>query len=198
MDDDRRDSATSNCSTPRLSRTDSLMSIGSFRPSLVWLYDHIRPDDKESLVKDDLKPLLGSDVDSTQLDEAFDNLDIDGDGQISLDEFIGGFTKFWKDAPHKPDKFPSLPTSKVVHYESEQAQNPSEKLQDCLSVLSSHNRSDIISCCSFNITSVYVYRSSIENLWTNLNESNPDLLPDFEEFVSELASEIQTAQRALT
>ena len=40
-------------------------------------------------------------------------------------------------------------------------------------------------------------RHSIETLWKNLRETNPELLVDFEDFVSEIAEEVQGAQRAL-
>ncbi len=41
------------------------------------------------------------------------------------------------------------------------------------------------------------HRHSIEHLWASLSEQNPDLLNDFEEFVAEVAGEVQVAQRAL-
>ena len=40
-------------------------------------------------------------------------------------------------------------------------------------------------------------RHSIEALWRSLNDSNPELLVDFEDFVAEIAGEVQGAQRAL-
>ena len=85
-----------------LSPSDSMISLGSFRPSLVWLFNHIRREDQENLTKEDLRLLLGATVDNSQLDEAFVNLDMDGDGEISLDEFLAGFARFWKEAPHTP------------------------------------------------------------------------------------------------
>ncbi len=126
-------------------RSDSTVSIGAFRPSLVWLFNHIRRDEADSLSKEDLQGLLGATVDSTELDEAFDRLDLDKDGEISLDEFLTGFAKFWKEAPHTPG-FDSLPTFslpdtvKEVHYECTTSQEPSHRLNECLSTLSSHNR----------------------------------------------------------
>ena len=43
----------------------------------------------------------------------------------------------------------------------------------------------------------FTCRHSIEHLWSSLSEQNPNLLSDFEEFVAEVASEVQVAQRAL-
>lgn len=40
-------------------------------------------------------------------------------------------------------------------------------------------------------------RHSMEQLWRSLKEANPELLSDFEEFVAEVASEVEGAQRAL-
>ncbi len=37
----------------------------------------------------------------------------------------------------------------------------------------------------------------MEHLWKSLREANPELLSDFEEFVAEVASEVEGAQRAL-
>ena len=44
---------------------------------------------------------------------------------------------------------------------------------------------------------VFVLRNSMEHMWVALHEANPDLLGDFEEFVAEVASEVEGAQRAL-
>ena len=148
-----------------LSPTDSCVSISSFRPSLVWLFNHIRREGTENLTKEDLRQLLGATVDNVQLNEAFLHLDLDGDGEISLDEFIGGFARFWKEAPHTPGyeklrfSFPSHSSSGVTgggggggraeeHYEGEGGENhyhgeeeePSEEFKTSLIQLSSHNR----------------------------------------------------------
>lgn len=37
----------------------------------------------------------------------------------------------------------------------------------------------------------------MENLWEALQDANPELLGDFEDFVAEVASEVEGAQRAL-
>lgn len=156
---------------PPLSPTDSCVSISSFRPSLVWLFNHIRREGRENLTKEDLRQLLGASVDNAQLNEAFLHLDIDGDGEISLDEFIGGFARFWKEAPHTPGyeklrfSFPSHSVSSSTgvterggggerreeHYEGEGGENhyhddeeePSDEFKRSLILLSSHNRLDV-------------------------------------------------------
>lgn len=139
------DHKSSKSNVPLLSRSDSCMSIGAFRPSLAWLFNHVRREDQENLSKEDLKHLLGATVNSAQLDEAFENLDLDKDGEISLDEFIAGFAKFWKEAPHTPGAenmsflFPTGSKCGVDHYES-QEMAPSPRLKECLTTLSSHNR----------------------------------------------------------
>ena len=149
-----------------LSPSDSVISLGSFRPSLVWLFNHIRREDQENLTKEDLGLLLGASLDNSQLDEAFTNLDVDGDGEISLDEFLAGFTRFWQEAPNTPGyeskafTFNSLPRRKrrmqedyyetaslqqVVNgagrdYAGTTEQGPTEEFMKSLVVLSSHNR----------------------------------------------------------
>ena len=40
-------------------------------------------------------------------------------------------------------------------------------------------------------------RQSIEALWYSLADTNPELMGDFEEFVGEIANEVEVAQRAL-
>lgn len=152
---------------PPLSPTDSCVSISSFRPSLVWLFNHIRQEGRENLSKEDLRQLLGASVDNAQLNEAFMHLDLDGDGEISLDEFLGGFAKFWKEAPHTPGyeklrfSFPShsSPSRSGVmeerggrreeryegeggenHYHDDNEEEPSDEFKRSLILLSSHNR----------------------------------------------------------
>ena len=161
---DRSGSVSSGVGHAPLSPTDSCVSISSFRPSLVWLFNHIRHEGHENLVKEDLRKLLGASVDNTQLNEAFSHLDVDGDGEISLDEFIGGFARFWKEAPHTPGyeklrfSFPANPPGRLEehppgrleeHYEGEgggenhfheEEEEPSDEFKRSLVQLSSHNR----------------------------------------------------------
>lgn len=153
---DRSGSVSSGMGHTPLSPTDSCVSIGSFRPSLVWLFNHIRHEGRENLIKEDLRQLLGASVDNAQLNEAFDHLDVDGDGEISLDEFIGGFARFWKEAPHTPGyeklrfAFPTHPPGRLEeHYEGEgggenhlheEEEEPSEEFKRSLVQLSSHNK----------------------------------------------------------
>ena len=88
-----------------LSPADSVTSIGSTRaPLLSVMFHHIRRDNQDSLTKEDLRRLLDVDMDNEQLDEAFENLDVDGDGRVSQDEFLGGFARFLLEAPTTPGK----------------------------------------------------------------------------------------------
>ena len=89
-----------------LSPTDSVASsIGSSHgPLLMWVFKHIRRENQDSLTKEDLRRLLDVDIDNEQLDEAFENLDMDGDGRVSLDEFLSGFARFLREAPTTPGK----------------------------------------------------------------------------------------------
>ena len=41
------------------------------------------------------------------------------------------------------------------------------------------------------------YRESIEQLWVRLNDSNPELVSDFEEFICDMSTEVDSAQKAL-
>ena len=40
-------------------------------------------------------------------------------------------------------------------------------------------------------------RKSIEQLWRSLKLSNPELVGDFEEFISDMSTEVESAQKAL-
>ena len=94
-----------------ISPTDSIASIGtSHGPLLMAVFKHIRRENQDSLTKEDLRKLLGVDIDSEQLDEAFENLDMDGDGRVSLNEFLSGFARFLYEAPPTPgrDRHPLL------------------------------------------------------------------------------------------
>ena len=144
---------------PPLNPTDSLSSI---RPPLIWLFNHIRQEGKTSLYKEDLQKLVGPQVDPVQLNQAFENLDADGDGEVSQEEFIAGFARFWKETPDTPGiekKYdfsfsPShmlggrrqrLPSEEHFEYDGDQmceddAVEPNEQFQRTLHVLSSHNR----------------------------------------------------------
>jgi hypothetical protein len=184
------------------------------------MFEHIRRENQDSLTKEDLRKLLEVDIDNEQLDEAFENLDTDGDGRVSLDEFLSGFARFLREAPTTPghDRHPdfallrasgghgepvvrlrasgkkrggSARRSLVVEECYESADNgadqvnggpavrPSEDFAQSLVTLSSHNR------------------HSIASLWRNLADTNPELLADLEDFVGEVAHEVEGAQRAL-
>lgn len=153
---------------PPLKSSDSTTSLGSARHPLVWLFNHFRQEGKASLCKDDLQRLVGPQVDPGQLDQAFDNLDADRDGQVSMDEFIAGFARFWRETPdtpsHKKYDFNfspshslssslntsslftsrSLPSEEHYEYGGEEEGGeeggPDEQFQRTLCVLSSHNR----------------------------------------------------------
>ena len=88
-----------------LSPTDSVTSIGSSHgPLLTWMFKHIQRENQGFLTKEDLRRLLGVDINNEQLDEAFENLDTDGDGRVSLEEFLAGFARFLREAPTTPGK----------------------------------------------------------------------------------------------
>ncbi len=164
----RRQASTSSLDSlgsPKLPHLIPSDSLGSMRPSLVWLFDHIRESDEGNLTKNDLKRLLGSQMNSSQLDQAFENLDTNRDGEISLEEFIAGFAKFWKEAPHTPSSLGEqqmfafspahfmgplrqrLQMEEHYEYRGDEEENeekkkssPSAHFQSMLSALSSHNR----------------------------------------------------------
>ena len=132
-----------------ISPSDSVISIGQFRPSLVWLFNHIRQEDRDALTKDDLRELLGASVDSVQLDLAFQHLDTNRSGEISLDEFLGGFAQFLKEAPHtpRPPHYVNFTRPRRRRLETEEffeaaeeEEGPSEDFKRSLTILSSHNR----------------------------------------------------------
>lgn len=147
---------------PPLLPSDSTMSLGSICPSLVRLFNHIRQEGRDNLTKEDLQKLVGSEVDSVQLDQAFENLDGDGDGEVSLDEFIAGFARFWREVPHTPSAdskdvfsfspFHSLTRKRMASEVSEECyeycgedstyedSGPTEQFQQNVLALSSHNR----------------------------------------------------------
>ena len=138
-------------------------SESTSRHPLVWLFNYFRQEGKSSLCKEDLEKLVGPQVDPVQLDLAFEKLDADRDGVVSMDEFIAGFARFWKEAPntpaHKRGSFSFSPSHSLLvksnlpkehpleeHYEYEgnstveEVGGPDENFQKTLGILSSHNR----------------------------------------------------------
>ena len=129
---------------------DSVSSlIGPLRPSVMWMFNHIRREDQEAITKEDLKRLLGvnDSESSTQLDEAFERLDVDEDGQISLEDFMTGFARFLREAPNTPGpeaslKVFDLPPTHAIRYDSARANAP-KMMEECYESHSDEN-------CSIN------------------------------------------------
>lgn len=126
---------------------DSVSSlIGPLRPSVMWMFNHIRREDQEAITKDDLKRLLGvnDNESSAQLNEAFERLDVDEDGQISLEDFMTGFARFLREAPNTPGPDASLkgfdltPTRAAIKYDSARANAP-KMVEECYESNSDEN-----------------------------------------------------------
>lgn len=154
------DSLSSNIDYP-MSPTGSLLR--GFRPSLHCLFQHIRgPGERDYVTKEDLRVILRGEVDPNDLDEAFDRLDRDGNGQITEDEFMNGFSTFLVEASaaqHQEDDFDTnigghtfTRTSSVRRsrrkplperlYEAQEGdvRKPSDEFKKSLKSLSLHNR----------------------------------------------------------
>lgn len=84
-----------------LSPTGSLLR--GWRPSLAVLFHQFRgaATDRDYLIKEDFSEVF---QDATQLDKAFDELDKDRDGRITLDEFMSGFATFLRQAQTSSNK----------------------------------------------------------------------------------------------
>ena len=143
-----------------MSPTGSLLR--GFRPSLHCLFQHIRGSgDRDFVTKDDLKVILHGEVDSSDLDEAFDRLDKDGNGRITEDEFMNGFATFLMEASSAQNN-DDFETSIAGHtfkrnssvrrsrrkpiqellYEAQEGEErkPSDSFKKSLNHLSMHNR----------------------------------------------------------
>ena len=119
--------------------------IGPLRPSVMWMFNHIRREDQEAITKDDLKRLLGvnDNESSAQLDEAFERLDVDEDGQISLEDFMAGFARFLREAPNTPGpdaalKGFDLTPTRAMKYDSARANAP-KMVEECYESHSDEN-----------------------------------------------------------
>ena len=65
----------------------------SYRPSLVWIFHKHLKDDLDYLTREDMRQLLGGEsITPTEAEEAFDRLDTNKDGKVTLDEFLAGFS----------------------------------------------------------------------------------------------------------
>ena len=155
-------------------------SLRGWRPSLVWLFNHIRADDRDYLTKEDLVNILGGTIDSAELDEAFEKLDTDGDGRIKIDEFMGGFATFLRDAHHSPMHGPDMAMRQrsgsfrrkrrpiqELFYESgssvEEGATPPPGFKQSLSFISPQNRYDPqYVTCQYSQAILYSDRRGLE------------------------------------
>ena len=139
-------------------------SLRGWRPSLVWLFNHIRAEDRDYLTKEDLMTILGGTVDSEELDEAFEKLNSDGSGRITIDEFMEGFATVLRDAQHSSDtamrpRSASFrrrrPPVQELFYESENSSQEgrasSQGFNQSLSFLSPQNR------CVYRLPYLHMY-----------------------------------------
>ena len=89
-----------------LSPTGSLLR--GWRPSLAALFHQFRgSSDRDYLVKEDFSEVF---IDASQLDKAFEVLDSDGNGRITLDEFMAGFATFLRQSQSSCKLPPSTET----------------------------------------------------------------------------------------
>ena len=71
----------------------------SYRPSLVWIFHKNLKDDLDYLTREDMRRLLGGEsITPTEADEAFDRLDTNKDGRVTLDEFLEGFSASFQES----------------------------------------------------------------------------------------------------
>lgn len=136
--------------------------LRGFRPSLHWLFQHIRGSgERDYVTKEDLRLILRGEVDSHDLDEAFDRLDSDGNGRITEDEFMTGFATFLVHASTTANEEDDFDTTvgghtfrrnssmrrsrkpvKEILYEAQEGEEkiPSDQFKNSLKHLSLHRR----------------------------------------------------------
>ena len=138
-----------------VSPTGSLLR--GWRPSLHWLFQHIRgSEDRDYVTKEDLRAMLKGQVDQKDLDEAFERLDQNSNGEVTENEFMTGFATFLCEASTFPQEEEESETN--LHrtgsfrhgqrrrqapehcYETQLGINPSDSFKRSLKPFSVHNR----------------------------------------------------------
>ncbi|XP_019848798.1 PREDICTED: ras and EF-hand domain-containing protein-like isoform X2 [Amphimedon queenslandica] len=195
--------------------------LRGWRPSLAVLFHQFlsrgnssegeEEEERDYLLKEDFSEVF---PDANQLDKAFEELDADKDGRITLDEFMAGFATFLRQAQMSsslnPDSLEPAteellkrggssrrsvrrrPIPEIFFEtvegdgtggggsgESNGVQKPTDSFKTSLKPLATRTQ------------------ESIEQLWIRLNNSNPELVTDFEEFICDMSTEVESAQNAL-
>ncbi|XP_064627620.1 EF-hand calcium-binding domain-containing protein 4B-like isoform X5 [Lineus longissimus] len=122
-----------------------------------------------------------------QLESVFDSLDDDGNGFLTLEEFTGGFGSFI--GIQKPiesqvsvDSGSNMNSSHV--YETDQLGIDSADEEEHFNESMHH----------IGATGVFDDQSSVKELWLRLRRDEPEMLSQFEDFLTKITSEVKRTQ----
>jgi hypothetical protein len=180
-----------------ISPTGSLLR--GWRPSLVALFHQFRgSSDRDYLIKEDFGEIF---TDSSELNKAFGELDVGNKGHVTLDEFMAGFSTFLQQNQKNRRERAETMDPSFFRKGSVRRSIRRRPIPEIFFETTGTPTNDQPKPTEFFKSSLKHLgtrtQENIEQLWCNLSNQNPDLIGDFEEFISELSAEVGSAQRAL-
>ncbi|CAF4169459.1 unnamed protein product [Rotaria sp. Silwood2] len=133
-------------------------------------------EEKGFIIKKDIQRLrdeLG--VESEQLEDVFDSLDIDHNGFLTLDEFTSGFGNF---IGNQMETINESESESIEHNPNENEEQ--QAFHDTLAALGAKG--------------LYDDEETIMGLWIKLRETDPSLLRQFEQFIGKVTEEIKRSK----
>uniref|UniRef100_A0A914X1U8 EF-hand domain-containing protein n=1 Tax=Plectus sambesii TaxID=2011161 RepID=A0A914X1U8_9BILA len=148
------------------------------------LFDTCDVEKKGFIIKRDMQRLHDDlpGLTPDQLEEVFDSLDQENNGFLTSEEFVRGFGAFL--GLQIPEDGPTADSASLAD-ELQQANQPLESVEQ-------EHFQDIMD--TIGAADVFVNSDAVKKLWTKLRHDDPDLLDNFESFLSNVSSELKRSK----
>lgn len=124
------------------------------------------------------------------LEDVFDSLDNDGNGFLTLEEFTGGFGSFLGVPSTKKDRKLSSSLYLPTQYGYENSGEDEDDAYNFDSLLESVGAKEVFDDCEI--------MTVIRSLWNRIRKDEPELLTNFEDFLSRVTMEIRKSHTDLS